>query len=760
MKYLYITPDAISHLITSRQYQSAEFLDCAPLIALLQGKSDSFDDGFVKTLSMKDGFILHAGKIKGGAGLFFDFQQYKTFQSERDNRIITIFQKILRYAIRYFGAHKKLAPCETVIDNKAVIFPFPYTQHGEAYRVVADRNTFRKGKTLNFLTIYYGGSEEITTPVSFSLLDRFYEEYKELNELSLPIIVEEVDAKDCLLDSYQVNTLESPNFHFGAGLTDQEWKSFLTKPQRDFVYKSIDGAERIEGAAGTGKTLSMVLKCIYNLKKSQYKKRFVFITHSLATKDHIIELFKQTCPGVTPHLSVEGSLAGSLLVTTVQEWCIQNLGSNIAETEYLDRDAMTSKGLQTLYIESAVSDVALNHLDLYRPILSREFLEFIINTDTQLMCEMLQYEFGVVLKGRADGDLEQYKKLTRPKYGIPCHKDADYNYVHLIFTAYQNQLVREGRFDSDDIVLTALSSLNAPIWRRRREIEGFDACFVDETHLFNFNELSVFPFLNKTSARNNIIFALDQSQFSGEVMQRAEDVLFMSSTDSAIKENIIPTTQSLTYRTIFRSSPSILNLAFNILSMGSTIFNNFDNPLIDAEMVDIDDDPRFFVPEYILSIDEDSMVAQTFIEVDRLQKEYHVTKSECLIVSTSDTLTEHLKKYCKQKNKTCSQLESRGDAASVRRAKRGNHYLIAGIDYVGGLEFDYVIIVGVDENRVPPHNTQKQNNFHFANYAWHRRIYVALTRARYGVLLIGNQSEGKAYMFENALLNSYLKLRS
>ena len=75
MKYLYITPDAISHLITNRQYQSAEFLDCAPLITLLHGKSNAFDDGYVKTLAMKDGVILHAGKIKGNAGLFFDFQQ-------------------------------------------------------------------------------------------------------------------------------------------------------------------------------------------------------------------------------------------------------------------------------------------------------------------------------------------------------------------------------------------------------------------------------------------------------------------------------------------------------------------------------------------------------------------------------------------------------------------------------------------------------------------------------------------------------------
>ena len=112
MKYIYITPDAITSLISNRYYQSAEFQRCSSLIDLLQGENIEFNDGIVHTLSMKEGIILHTGKIKGKAGLFFDFQQYNTFQSESAGRIITIFQKVLRFAIRYFQGHTKLAPCE------------------------------------------------------------------------------------------------------------------------------------------------------------------------------------------------------------------------------------------------------------------------------------------------------------------------------------------------------------------------------------------------------------------------------------------------------------------------------------------------------------------------------------------------------------------------------------------------------------------------------------------------------------------------
>lgn len=756
LKYIFITIDAITHFITHRQYQSAEYADCPPLIELLQRQSTFFNDGVVCTYNMKEGLILHTGKIKSTAGIFWDYSQYTSFPTERPNRIITIFQKVLRFAIRYFNG-QKLAPCENIIDdNKAVIFPFPYTQHGEAYRIVADRNSFRKGKTLNFLTVYYGGSDEIYTPVNFSNLNRFYDEYKLLNEIKEELI-ETVNNNIPAVSSFQIKVMETPNFNIDGGMSDSDWGQYLTKPQYDFVYKEIKGAERIEGAAGTGKTLSMVLKCIYNLKLSNFNKRYIFVTHSIATKDHIIALFKQTCPEISEHISAEGSLTGSLLVTTIQEWCINNLGSNIAETEYLDKDAMTSKGLQSMYIESALTETASEYLSLYEPILSSQFLKFIKETDVALQCEMLQYEFGVVLKGRADGDLEQYKALERPQYSIPCYNDADYHYVFLIYTAYQNQLDREGQFDSDDIVLTALSSLNAPIWRRRREKEGFDGCFVDETHLFNFNELSIFPFLNKTEARNNIIFAIDKSQFSGEVLQKAEDALFMSNASDKFDEAQLST---LTYHTIFRSSPNILDLAYNIMSIGSTLFNNFDNPLIDIESIE---DPislnKNIIPQYILAADEDTMISQAFDEIDNLQKKFHISKADCLIISTSDILTENIKKYCDRKNKSLNQLISRGDSAAIKRSRNNNSYILAGIDYIGGLEFDYVIIVGVDESRVPPQRLQKRNNFHFDNYAWHRRMYVAITRGRHGVLLIGNKIEGKAYMLENAILNSYIKVK-
>ena len=754
-KYLFITPEAIDHLISSRCYQSAEFREAEPLISFLRGNTASFSDGTVFSIALEEGAILHAGNIKKRrAGIFFDFVQYPGFLTESGPRMITIFQKMLKYAARYFSGHTKLAPCENRRDDNAIIFPFPYARHGESYRVVADRNTYGNGQTLNFLTVYYGGNEEVGPLSDYAQLDRFYREYNNLDEVQpakAPGVSKKTEEDGT---AFVRHSLASPDFKMGEGLTADEWEPYLTEPQRKFINSGIRGAERLQGAAGTGKTLSMVLKCIRLFKDSDYKKRFIFITHSLASKRHIIDLFLSLSPDIVDYVSDESSLSGRIMITTVQEWCIRNLGTVISEAECLDRDAMSSKQITGMYIEEAMSEVEKEYLGLYRPALSEEFRQFMTSAERQTVCDMLQYEFGVVLKGKADGDLGKYKQLERPKYAIPCKSDTDFNYIYHIYQKYQNQLIAEGYFDNDDIVLTALSSLNAPIWRRRRDRDGFDACFIDETHLFNFNELSIFPFLNKTDCAGNIVFAMDEAQFTGEVFNHAEDVLSMALGTKIDEEN------KADYNTVFRSSGAILELASNILAGGADLYNNFPDTLLDAEVVDAEESGKSFHPLYLMASDEESMVRTAFEEVDRLVKEYRIPRAECLLVSTSDSLTEEMKKYC-ENNRGCgiAQLASRGDSQSVVRARTAKQYLMAGIDYVGGLEFDYVVIVGVDENRVPPSSQKEGQDFHFVNYAWHRRMYVALTRARYGAIMVGNRTHGSAYMFENARIKKLLEYR-
>ncbi|MGC6622774.1 DNA helicase UvrD, partial [Escherichia coli] len=80
----------------------------------------------------------------------------------------------------------------------------------------------------------------------------------------------------------------------------------------------------------------------------------------------------------------------------------------------------------------------------------------------------------------------------RSKNVLPLKTEDDYKTIFSIFNKYQDKLISLNLFDSDDITLSALKETSTPIWKRRRMSNGFDIMYIDETHLFNINELSLF----------------------------------------------------------------------------------------------------------------------------------------------------------------------------------------------------------------------------------------------------------------------------
>ena len=76
---------------------------------------------------------------------------------------------------------------------------------------------------------------------------------------------------------------------------------------------------------------------------------------------------------------------------------------------------------------------------------------------------------------------------------------------NLLDVTRDEDLQRTGRFDMDDVVLTTVSRLDTPIWKRRRVREGYDAIFIDETDLFNMNELSVFTIVRRRARSSRLL---------------------------------------------------------------------------------------------------------------------------------------------------------------------------------------------------------------------------------------------------------------
>ena len=242
-----------------------------------------------------------------------------------------------------------------------------------------------------------------------------------------------------------------------------------------------------------------------------------------------------------------------------------------------------------------------------------------------------------------------------------------------------------------------------------------------------------------------IIFAIDRSQSFGD--WGIDDV----SISSALK---LSENDNKQFNTVFRSSPDIVNLAYNILTSGATMFTNFENPLSSSSFDFVkEEEIKAIPPQYTLVNDDEDAIVKGVEWAEGYCTERKSSKNQVLIIGTSEILVRQIKKYLEAHNKPFEILQSRSDELAMRKAQEGNKFVLSQIDYVGGLEFDAVVIIGVDEGRVPPAKTSQTEAYHVISYAWHSRMYVAVTRAKYAVKILGDQSRGASPLLYSSILS-------
>lgn len=746
--YIFITYDAVQEFAADRFYQSAEFEQSRKLCAILRGESEEWEYGRIFFKKEKKGDFFYTEQIDRKRGILFDLSTFKGFSEKSDTIIVNIFQKVMKYGIKYFNG-LPLVSCErNISDSLALVYPFPFVRQKDVDKVYIDKNTSSQNRAnQNFLTVFHYGTGESLAP-SFTNLNKAVRDLKNGTFISATATLKES------INSLNVTQLEGKN----RVLTIDErvgldtWMKYLTEKQLEFVKRDIVGAERLEGAAGTGKTISMVLRCIYLLTQSKSipnEFHIIFITHSLASKERTIETFKANCSEAEKYLETdEGKPQKSILITTLQEWSGKNLGTNsIEETEYLDKDAADSKIYQYLYIQQAISEVMRTKWNGYSVLCSEDLKHFMEVSTDDAKTEMFRYEISVLIKGRSEGKFDKYNALQRPSLCLPLRTEEDRMFAFDVYESYQKSLESIGQFDSDDITLSALGQLNTPIWRRRSIRDGYDVCFIDETQLFNLNELAVFHYLNKPDRVSKIIYAIDKAQVFGEVGFTDEELSLLLNKD-------LPNVES-SFNTIFRSSPETVDLAFNILSSNTAIFHNFDNPVEHCSYsFTAEEEAKCETPEYILCQTDEKMIRDAFDMAEKYHADRKVERGRILIVSTSQDITKKILEANDLAPKSLLVLKSKNDMKTVQNALNSHSFVLGDIDYVGGLEFDAVFIVGVDKGRVPPEDKEASA---FVKYAWHNRMYVAVTRAKYAVKIWGNVNKGDSSALQSAIAMGIVK---
>ena len=385
--------------------------------------------------------------------------------------------------------------------------------------------------------------------------------------------------EDALLTEAQdVSLSEMPSETFGIVLTEplsatligsgtlDEWhKRKLTSQQLDFVGRSHESPVRLKGAAGTGKTISMAIKCLrdtYKFEGEKRKKKIAFITHSSAlAHDVVLSMFSMLDPqGGWRRLEYNTIWLGSLY-----ELAQQLLGYNGKDLQPLSIDGLEGREFQRLLISDAIGQCLKDtHFADQLKRCSPEFADNVRSGTTKnghLVSELMN-EFACIIDAegirKGNDAAEEYVKSTRENWQMRLETKQDCEAVLDIHKEYCQELERSRTLSMDQMIADFNRYLLTHEWRQLRDKKGFDVIFVDELHYFNRAERMTFHNLFRTTVVENrempLFMAYDIKQSPNDalmVSKRKESIANVFKSIRAGKSELVELTQ------VFRSTPQI-----------------------------------------------------------------------------------------------------------------------------------------------------------------------------------------------------------
>ncbi len=282
---------------------------------------------------------------------------------------------------------------------------------------------------------------------------------------------------------------------FVQGLSLEQWYSNkLTEEQRTFVNKPHDGPVRLRGSAGTGKTISLVIKCLVDAvaaHEAGRSVRFGFLTHSAASVDLVNSISESLDPvgiifGQSPAAKVE--------IRTLYDLADKQLGFSLADLRPLSLDGREGRKLQMELIAESLSQMSASGIVRAQfSDISSEMLEAwrapTSDNGRRLVAEIMN-EFASVLdaEGVRAGEEKGMKYINggspRASWQMNLPLEVDRRFLLEVHRRYRKMLAEMGTLSVDQMVGDFNSFLDSNRWSSIRGREGYDALFVDELHLF------------------------------------------------------------------------------------------------------------------------------------------------------------------------------------------------------------------------------------------------------------------------------------
>lgn len=493
----------------------------------------------------------------------------------------------------------------------------------------------------------------------------------------------------------------------------------LSEVQRRILFSSAIERHplRIVGPGGSGKTLLMQLLALRRLhlaREADVPLRVLYIAHNAAMAETVRARFHL--------LQGSGDMTDGdriLDVSTLAEYGRTQLGLDYSAV--IDPDAYEAKRFQLEQVEDALA-AAMDAMPAEVGE-SRLFSEVKDNAELlPIVARLIMAEISTAIKGHGlDADRTRYvlseRRLSR-LHGILTQGEREL--VYSVFERYHRTVFEEYEvLDTDDIALSLLGRLRTPIWELKRRKLGYDYVFVDETQLFNENERRVLPLLtNGIAGHVPIVLALDEAQ----------DIYGQSTAGMATLG--IPDITNESLPSIHRSTRAIVRLAFFIIQRSTDLFGpDFPDFTGIAEQMAPDSHPLAASPTVESASDETRFAKSVIRRVRDLRK---ANLRRLAVICHADQYWDQLHQELTSTDLPVQVLLERG----VRISAAHPVVVLSRPAFVGGQEFDAVILVGLEQGLVPPRIPDNDALAAAVEQQSLREMYLSITRARYRLIVL------------------------
>ena len=497
---------------------------------------------------------------------------------------------------------------------------------------------------------------------------------------------------------------------------------------------------RVIGPAGSGKTLLMqllALQFLHDARASDRSLKVLYIVHNSAMGQTVIDRLRAL--GGEEFLT---DARQSLVVSTLAEYGRRLI--NLSEINIIDKDASKTKEFQLEQVQLALRASLGAQQEVGK---ASNLLSQVAQNEElfEIFSQLVMAEISTVIKGRGLGDDEKrYTNSESPLsrlHGIltPIERsfvfDTFRRYHHVIFEEY-------AMLDSDDVALTLAGRLRTPLWNLKRREEGFDYVFIDEAQLFNENERRIFQYLTK-GATNHVPIALALDEAQEPFGFSSAGLATLGITD--IESESLPSNH--------RSTREIVDFAFFALQQTTDLFGaDFPDFTGGVSGMVASDHPLASPPTIVVCNEHAKSYAHFLVKL--VQKLRASNIRQVAVICHAESYWSELLEVFEASQLPLHVVAQRGEKISPDQPL----VILSRPAFVGGQEFDAVILVGLEQGLVPPRVADNPPLAAALEQQMLREIYLAATRARYRVIAALNRNTLPNSLLSEALSHNLISM--